>query len=99
MRNFHELPFGNGHDHVFLGKSHDKNAKKTWWLIGLAATMVMVEIVGSTLFASLSLVADGMHMSTRVWMDQLAEIVGALVVANWFYGLIRDFLSGNLVVH
>ncbi len=80
MSNFYDVPFGTGHDHVFLGKGHDKNAQKTWWVIGLAATMMIVEIVGGTLFGSLALIADGMHMSTHA---------GAMLIAALAYTYAR----------
>lgn len=80
MSNFYDVPFGARHDHVFLGKGHDKNAQKTWWVIGLAATMMLVEIVGGTLFGSLALVADGMHMSTHA---------GAMLIAALAYTYAR----------
>jgi cation diffusion facilitator family transporter len=80
MSNFYDVPFGSSHDHVFLGEGHDKNARKTWWVIGLAATMMIVEIVGGTLFGSLALVADGMHMSTHA---------GAMLIAALAYTYAR----------
>ena len=80
MSNFYDVPFGTGHDHVFLGKGHDRNAQKTWWVIGLAATMMIVEIVGGSMFGSLALVADGMHMSTHA---------GAMLIAALAYTYAR----------
>ena len=80
MSNFYDVPFGTSHNHVFLGKGHDKNAQKTWWVIGLAATMMLVEIVGGTVFGSLALVADGMHMSTHA---------GAMLIAALAYTYAR----------
>ena len=59
------VPFGLAHDHVFLGRGHQKNERKTWAVIGLCAAMMAVEIVGGSLFGSLALVADGLHMSTH----------------------------------
>ena len=53
------------HDHVFLGAGHEKNERKTWAVIGLCTAMMVVEIVGGSLFGSLALVADGLHMSTH----------------------------------
>jgi len=58
------LLFGS-HEHVFLGSGHDKNERKTWAVIVLCAIMMAVEIVGGSLFGSLALVADGLHMSTH----------------------------------
>jgi cation diffusion facilitator family transporter len=54
-----------GHDHIFLGRGHEKNERKTWWVIGLCAVMMLVEIIGGSIFGSLALVADGLHMSTH----------------------------------
>lgn len=53
------------HNHVFLGPAHERNARKTWGVIALCSAMMMVEIVGGSLFGSLALVADGLHMSTH----------------------------------
>jgi cation diffusion facilitator family transporter len=60
-----DVQYGVGHEHVFLGSGHEKNERKTWWVIGLCALMMVVEIVGGSIFGSLALVADGMHMSTH----------------------------------
>ena len=54
-----------GHEHVFLGAGHEKNERKTWAVIVLCGVMMVVEIVGGSLFGSLALVADGLHMSTH----------------------------------
>jgi cation diffusion facilitator family transporter len=54
-----------GHDHVFLGAGHEKNERKTWAVIALCSVMMLVEIAGGSLFGSLALVADGLHMSTH----------------------------------
>jgi cation diffusion facilitator family transporter len=53
------------HDHVFLGRGHQKNERKTWAVIALCAAMMFLEIIGGNLFGSLALVADGLHMSTH----------------------------------
>jgi len=60
-----DAQFGIGHEHVFLGKGHDQNARKTWAVIALCGVMMIVEIVGGGVFGSLALVADGLHMSTH----------------------------------
>jgi cation diffusion facilitator family transporter len=54
-----------GHEHVFLGAGHEKNERKTWAVIVLCTVMMAVEIAGGSLFGSLALVADGLHMSTH----------------------------------
>jgi cation diffusion facilitator family transporter len=40
--------------------------RNTWRVIGLAAVMMVVEIVGGWWFGSMALLADGWHMSTHV---------------------------------
>jgi len=71
------LPIGP-HDHVFLGAGHEKNERKTWAVIALCTIMMVVEIVGGSLFGSLALVADGLHMSTHA----SAMLIAAL--AYWY---------------
>jgi Co/Zn/Cd efflux system component len=53
------------HPHVFLGAQHDRNERRTWFVVGLTFSMMIAEIAGGTLFGSLALVADGWHMSTH----------------------------------
>lgn len=63
----HDAPgTGDGsHDHVFLGAHHDRNARRTWLVIAITATMMVIEIVAGTIYGSMALVADGWHMSTH----------------------------------
>ena len=53
------------HDHVFLGADHARNERRTWAVIALTATMMVVEITAGTIFGSMALLADGWHMSTH----------------------------------
>ena len=53
------------HDHVFLGANHARNERRTWAVIALTATMMVVEIAAGTIFGSMALLADGWHMSTH----------------------------------
>ncbi|WP_160003714.1 CDF family Co(II)/Ni(II) efflux transporter DmeF [Rhizobium sp. 18055] len=53
------------HHHVFLGDDHDRNARRTWTVIAITASMMVVEIVAGNIFGSMALVADGWHMSTH----------------------------------
>ncbi|WP_076366636.1 CDF family Co(II)/Ni(II) efflux transporter DmeF [Phaeovulum vinaykumarii] len=53
------------HAHVFLGRNHDRNARRTWWVIALTAATMGAEIVAGTVFGSMALVADGWHMATH----------------------------------
>lgn len=53
------------HGHVFLGESHDRHERRTWFVVALTAATMVVEIGGGTLFGSMAVVADGAHMSTH----------------------------------
>jgi cation diffusion facilitator family transporter len=64
------------HNHVFLGVDHGANERRTWSVVALTAGMMLVEIIGGTLFGSIALVADGWHMATHV---------AALAIAGFAY--------------
>ncbi|MGN6278990.1 MAG: CDF family Co(II)/Ni(II) efflux transporter DmeF [Sphingomonas sp.] len=68
------------HDHVFLGAGHERNERRTWFVIILCGAMMLVEIVGGLAFGSIALVADGLHMSTHA---------GALLLAALAYTFSR----------
>lgn len=53
------------HEHVFLGDQHERNERRTWFVIALTATMMVAEITAGSIFGSMALVADGWHMSTH----------------------------------
>ncbi|NRP73670.1 Cadmium, cobalt and zinc/H(+)-K(+) antiporter [Ensifer psoraleae] len=59
------LSASSGHDHVFLGENHQRNERRTWFVIALTATMMVAEIAAGTFYGSMALVADGWHMSTH----------------------------------
>ena len=64
------------HDHVFLGADHRRNERRTWAVIALTASMMVAEIVAGTVFGSMALLADGIHMATHA---------GALIIAALAY--------------
>ena len=68
------------HSHVFLGAGHERSERKTWGVIWLCGLMMVAEIVGGSLFGSVALVADGLHMSTHA---------GALLIAALAYTYAR----------
>lgn len=53
------------HDHVFLGDNHARNERRTWLVIVITATMMVIEIAAGSVYGSMALVADGWHMSTH----------------------------------
>ncbi len=68
------------HDHIFLGRNHDRNERRTWLVIAITATMMVIEITAGSLFGSMALVADGWHMSTHA---------GAMLIAALAYAYAR----------
>lgn len=68
------------HAHVFLGAKHDRHERRTWFVVGLTAVMMVAEIVGGTMFGSMAVVADGWHMATHA---------GALAIAAMAYRFAR----------
>ncbi len=64
------------HEHVFLGKDHARNARSTMWVVVLTAVMMIAEIVAGSVYGSMALLADGVHMATHA---------GALAVAFFAY--------------
>ncbi|MGV8938152.1 MAG: CDF family Co(II)/Ni(II) efflux transporter DmeF [Allorhizobium sp.] len=61
----HGRPLNAAHEHFFLGDNHGRNEKRTWLVIAITATMMVVEIVAGNMFGSMALTADGWHMSTH----------------------------------
>ena len=53
------------HEHVFLGKQHSRNERRTWFVVALTAVMMVGEIAGGSIFGSMALLADGWHMATH----------------------------------
>lgn len=68
------------HEHRFLGARHEHHERRTWFVVALAAVMMVAEIVAGTIFGSMALVADGWHMSTHVT---------ALAITALAYGFAR----------
>lgn len=89
MDRFEDAAFGAGHDHIFLGAGHESNERKTWAVIALCSAMMLLEIVGGSLFGSLALVADGLHMSTHA---------GAMLIAALAYTYARKHANDSRFV-
>lgn len=76
----HSNPDTLRHDHVFLGHAHDAHEKRTRYVVGLTAIMMVVEIAAGWITGSMALLADGFHMATHA---------GALGVAAFAYAFAR----------
>jgi cation diffusion facilitator family transporter len=89
MSDWKDTAFGAGHDHIFLGAAHEENERRTWMVIALCSAMMVAEIVGGSLFGSLALVADGLHMSTHA---------GAMLIAALAYTYARKHATDSRFV-
>ena len=70
----HSLAAETEHSHFFLGASSATNERKTWIVVGLTSVMMVIEIIGGSVFHSIALVADGIHMSTHAGVMLLAAL-------------------------
>tara|TARA_R110000782_G_scaffold117364_4_gene207722 strand:- start:33395 stop:34318 length:924 start_codon:yes stop_codon:yes gene_type:complete len=77
-----DAPHEHSHyfDHVYLPESHDRNARRTHWVIALTTVTMVVEIVAGWVTGSMALLADGFHMATHA---------GALLIAALAYAYAR----------
>lgn len=64
------------YDHIYLTAGHDRNARRTMWVVGLTAITMVAEIIAGWITGSMALLADGFHMATHA---------GALTVAAIAY--------------
>lgn len=80
----HDSLHAFSHRHDFLGERHQRNARRTWWVVGLTAAMMVGEIVAGWWTGSMALLADGMHMATHAGALSLAGL------AYWFARRYRD---------
>lgn len=76
----HDQLLHHRHAHVFLGDRHGEHERRTWAVVALTATMMVVEIIFGYLSGSLALLADGWHMATHA---------GALGLSAFAYWLAR----------
>jgi cation diffusion facilitator family transporter len=75
------LPFEEHHDHGAGVASHRDNNMRAAVVHVIADAAVSVLVIVGLILA---------RTFGWMWMDPLAGIIGALVIASWSYGLIRD---------
>jgi cation diffusion facilitator family transporter len=68
------------HEHVYLGRGHDANERRTWLVVAMTSAMMVGEIAAGSVFNSMALLADGWHMATHA---------GALGIAALAYRYAR----------
>ncbi|MBI5262230.1 MAG: CDF family Co(II)/Ni(II) efflux transporter DmeF [Bradyrhizobium sp.] len=74
------------HDHVFLGPRHERNERRTWFVVALTLVMMVAEIIAGMLFGSMALLADGWHMATHA---------AALGIAAFAYRFARRHIGNS----
>ena len=42
------------HEHVYLGRDHDRNARRTMWVVAITAAMMVAEIIAGTVYGSMA---------------------------------------------
>lgn len=77
----HDHGHGHGHDHHHHHHGHDDHNLRSAYLHVLADALTSVLAIGALL--------AGLYLGWR-WMDAAAGIVGAVVIAQWSVGLLRD---------
>ena len=89
------------HEHNFLSRSHDESARRTLWVVGLTAVMMVGEIIAGMVYGSMALLADGFHMATHA--GALAVAAGAYAYAKRhaanFVTQLRNNSAGQLRSH
>jgi cation diffusion facilitator family transporter len=53
------------HDHSFGQEIPRAGEARTWWVIGLTAAMMTLEVAAGVAFGSMALLADGLHMASH----------------------------------
>ena len=80
------------HEHVFIGSNQTANERRTWLVIALTATMMVLEISAGFIFGSMALLADGWHMASH------ASALGITAIAYYFarrYAFDKRFSFGT----
>ncbi len=76
----HEHGHGHAHHHHHHAAARDNNMRAAFLHVAADAAVSVLAIVGLSLG----------KVFGWVWMDPVMGIVGALVIANWSFGLVRD---------
>ena len=56
MRDTHSIDH-HRHRHVYLGADHQRNEQRAWWVVGITAAMMVLEIAAGLAFGSMALLA------------------------------------------
>jgi len=83
------------HSHHYLGHRHERNERRTRWVVALTAVMMVAEISFGMMSGSMALLADGWHMATHT----LALGVSALaywLARRWAHDQRYSFGTGKV---
>jgi len=83
------------HSHHYLGHRHERNEKRTRWVVALTAVTMVVEIAVGMMSGSMALLADGWHMATHT----LALGISALaywLARRWAHDQRYSFGTGKV---
>ncbi len=78
MNQIEESPRSCHADSLTTETASTRAERRTRWVVGLTATMMIAELIVGTLTKSLALVADGWHMATH------AGALGLAALAYWY---------------
>ncbi|MGC1301149.1 MAG: CDF family Co(II)/Ni(II) efflux transporter DmeF [Caulobacteraceae bacterium] len=62
------------HGHVFLGASHDSNARRMGLVVGISIVAMGVELACGLSFRSMALLGDGLHMASHAGVFLVAML-------------------------
>lgn len=66
------------HDHNYLSATAGRGERNTLRVIGLTATMMVVEVIAGSIYGSMALLADGWHMASH------ASALSITAFAYWY---------------
>ena len=84
--------YTSNHQHIVISDTQMANERRTWLVIALTATMMVLEITAGFIFGSMALLADGWHMASH------ASALGITAIAYYFarrYASDRRFSFGT----
>jgi len=89
------------HNHEFSVNS-EKGEKRIQYVLVLTAVSMVVEIIAGSIYGYMALLADAMASLLAIvallsgkyfgwnWLDPVMGMVGAIIIARWSYGLLRQ---------
>ncbi len=70
--------YTSNHQHIVISDNQMANERRTWLVIVLTATMMVLEITAGFIFGSMALLADGWHMASH------ASALGISAIAYYY---------------